>query len=152
MATAYTLPYPTGAMATGTEPLPDFTGITPAQNAQITAILQQNGVLPAPAPALCTAAYIAAIPAAQQAYAKQLCAEGQAGYNIGMGIDQYNLQQVQQGLVQLPGAASAIGSDIGSTVAAPLTAAWNAISSVPAWLWIAGAIVVGLVVIEIAKP
>ena len=148
---AFAIPFPQTALAQGVEPLPNFSNLTPQQNAQITSILQQNGVLPMAAPALCSAAYLAAIPAAQQAYAQKLCAEGQAGYNIGMGIDQYNLPQVQQGLAQLPGAVSTIGSDIGQTVAQPIAAAWNAITGIPAWVWIAGVIVVGLVIVEIVK-
>ncbi len=139
---AFTLPLP--SLQNGTEPLPNYSNLTPAQNAQITAILQANGVLPASAPALCSSAYIAAIPAANQAYAQSLCDQGQAGYNIGNAIATNNTAQLQLGLSQLPGSVSAIGGQIASAAGGALD---SLLPTIPTWLWVSlGAVGVVLLI------
>jgi len=132
--------------------LPDYRNLTPAQNAKITQILQANGVLPTGySPQVysspCDPAYLATIPAANQAYAQQLCAMGISGYNLGNGLYNYDATQAGTGIAQLPSSLAAAAS----FAAQPVVDAAKSLLNVPWWVWAALAALGVVIVIDIVK-
>lgn len=146
MATSYSIPYTPGQ-------LPDYSQLTPAQNAAITAILQQKGVLPpnTAQPYLpggsCDPAVIGLMPSSQQGYAQSLCAQGKAGYQIGTGINASDLPTVMQGITALPSSLSAQAQ----FAAQPITNFVNSLTSIPWWVWAIGLAVGAIVVVDLLK-